>query len=263
MADPVREAARAREVAAFEAWIRKQYDGEVTWERGDDFPSLAPLPQYSGHRDDDEVREDRDERSLWEEWSAWTARAALAALAATDGATGGANDAEGGIPGLDFHPPRDRTPSGYTRVEAYAGRGHLVVMGQPTDEDHSCDAMGCGSTGSHVVARIPLPPASAGEVETARVTFYEAARAYVEAKVEGTPHGCTYLDLKRAHDSLLAAERADRKGGDDDNVRRCEGCNGVAVTTDPDDVPLCRPCAVACCESAAKDRPDARKGAHR
>ena len=186
-----------------------------------------------------------------------------AALAATDGATGGANDAERGIPGLDFQPPRDRTPSGYTRVEAYMGRGHVVVMGQPTDEDHSCDAMGCGSTGSHVVARIPLPPASAGEVETARVTFYEAARAYVEAKVEGTPHGCTYLDLKRAHDSLLAAERADRKGGDDDNVRRCEGCNGVAVTTDPDDVPLCRPCAVACCESAAKDRPDARKGAHR
>ena len=65
------------------------------------------------------------------------------------------------------------------------------------------------------VAPAPAPPASAGEVETARVTFYEAARAYVEAKVEGTPHGCTYLDLKRAHDSLLAAERADRKGGSD------------------------------------------------
>ena len=80
--DPVadlRDAARAQERSAFEAWIRKQYDGEVTWERGDDFPSLAPLPRYSGHRDDDEVREDRDERSLWEEWSAWTARAALSA----------------------------------------------------------------------------------------------------------------------------------------------------------------------------------------
>ena len=62
-----------------------------------------------------------------------------------------------GIPGLDFQPPRDRTPSGYTRVEAYMGRGYVVVMGQPTDESHSCDEMGCGSTGAHVVARVPLP----------------------------------------------------------------------------------------------------------
>jgi len=69
-----------------------------------------------------------------------------------------------GIAGLDFHVPRDRTPSGYTRVEAYMGNGHVVVMGSPSDESHSCDALGCGSTGAHVIARLPLPaPAPASK----------------------------------------------------------------------------------------------------
>ena len=73
------------------------------------------------------------------------------------------------------------------------------------------------AAGASAAAMAPGEPVASesGELQAARVTFYEAARAYVEAKVEGTPHGCTYLDLKRAHDSLLAAERADRKGGSD------------------------------------------------
>lgn len=41
------------------------------------------------------------------------------------------------------------------------------------------------------------------------------------------------------------------------DVRRCEGCNAPAVTADAEDVPLCRPCAKACCESS---RPTAASG---
>lgn len=100
--------------------------------------------------------------------------------------------------------------------------GRLYRKTFPTWEDaegaaqaiHDRDGEGARPTVVPLYTR-PAATGDTGEVQRARAAFYEAARAYVEAKVEGTPHGCTYLDLKRAHDSLLAAERADRKGGDD------------------------------------------------
>lgn len=42
--------------------------------------------------------------------------------------------------------------------------------------------------------------------------------------------------------------------GRDSETRRCEGCNAPAVTADAEDVPLCRPCARACCESSSPSR---------
>lgn len=82
MADPVREVDLTRERAAFEAWIRREYDADVTWEIGDDHPAFAPLPPYGERRDHDEVTAERDARSLWDEWSGWKGRAALARPAA-------------------------------------------------------------------------------------------------------------------------------------------------------------------------------------
>lgn len=85
----------------------------------------------------------------------------------------------------------------------------------------------------------------------------------------GTRRMIVTPDLYAAfRDSFQAAPRAD-DAISDDNVRRCEGCNGVAVTTDPDDVPLCRPCAKACDEpvaesvrdALAKERDEAREAA--
>lgn len=64
----------------------------------------------------------------------------------------------------------------------------------------------------------------------------------------GTRRMIVTPDLYAAfRDAFQPAPRADDAISDDD-VRRCEGCNGVAVTTDPEDVPLCRPCARACDE---------------
>lgn len=59
--------------------------------------------------------------------------------------------------------------------------------------------------------------------------------------------------------AVALADTYRRPPGRDSGTRRCEGCNAPAVTADADDVPLCRPCAVACCESAAKDRPATHK----
>lgn len=64
---------------------------------------------------------------------------------------------------------------------------------------------------------------------------------------------CTYCDNRKWHATPTPPAPADDAIGEDD-VRRCEGCNGVAVTTDPEDVPLCRPCATACDEATAFDR---------
>jgi hypothetical protein len=143
-----------------------------------------------------------------------------------------------GIAGLDFHVPRDRTPSGYTRVEAYMGNGHVVVMGSPIDESHSCDALGCGSTGAHVIARLPLPaPATAVEEARGAVSSLAFARRVLVAtlldhdeivcgdwRIEceldpanlterfafSTPKGETMYDTaEEAVDALLAAEAAD------------------------------------------------------
>jgi len=44
------------------------------------------------------------------------------------------------------------TPPG-TRLSYLTADGVVVVMGAPDDE-HSCDAMGCGSVSDHVVERI-------------------------------------------------------------------------------------------------------------
>jgi hypothetical protein len=43
---------------------------------------------------------------------------------------------------------RHRCPEGYYMVEAFMnGKGRLVIMGEPSEDDpgHNCDEMGCGS----------------------------------------------------------------------------------------------------------------------
>jgi len=52
----------------------------------------------------------------------------------------------------------ENLPDGYEAVEAYANDKEVVVMGTPDsdDESHNCDALGCGSIGSHVIARFSL-----------------------------------------------------------------------------------------------------------
>lgn len=48
-----------------------------------------------------------------------------------------------------------RLPRGWKRIgEAFTDGKEFVVCGWPEEgEDHSCDAMGCGSIGPHVIAR--------------------------------------------------------------------------------------------------------------
>jgi hypothetical protein len=48
-------------------------------------------------------------------------------------------------------------------VDAVIYRGRLYIIGRPPSDDdeetgHNCDAMGCGSAGPHVLARIELTP---------------------------------------------------------------------------------------------------------
>jgi hypothetical protein len=56
---------------------------------------------------------------------------------------------------------KDCVPKGARLVEAYVTAREIIVMGWPSqnddDESHNCDAMGCGSVGSHVIYRVPLP----------------------------------------------------------------------------------------------------------
>ena len=56
---------------------------------------------------------------------------------------------------------KDCVPKGARLVEAYVTAREIIVMGWPDfddpNEDHNCDAMGCGSVGSHVIYRVPLP----------------------------------------------------------------------------------------------------------
>jgi hypothetical protein len=50
---------------------------------------------------------------------------------------------------------KDLIPKGSVLVEAYLTEREIIVMGQPKDDDHNCDAMGCGTL-SHVLYRLPL-----------------------------------------------------------------------------------------------------------
>ncbi len=61
------------------------------------------------------------------------------------------------------HP--DDIPEDYWRINAYTNGHQIVVVGSPPSEEeveedemlmHNCDAMGCNSVGSHVLAYIPL-----------------------------------------------------------------------------------------------------------
>ena len=57
---------------------------------------------------------------------------------------------------------KDCIPKGARLVEAYLTDREIIVMGWPPESDdeetgHNCDAMGCGSVGSHVSYRLPLP----------------------------------------------------------------------------------------------------------
>ena len=57
---------------------------------------------------------------------------------------------------------KDFVPKGAMLVEAYLTEREVIVMGFPPESDdeetgHNCDAMGCGSTGGHVLYRLPLP----------------------------------------------------------------------------------------------------------
>ena len=52
---------------------------------------------------------------------------------------------------------RRRVPMGAERLSAYLYRGQVVIMGDPENEDHNCDAMGCSSV-EHVIRRFEYPP---------------------------------------------------------------------------------------------------------
>ncbi len=53
-------------------------------------------------------------------------------------------------------------PETYWKIDAYTNGYTVVIIGVPPNlpEDnplsHNCDAMGCGSVGPHVIARIPI-----------------------------------------------------------------------------------------------------------
>lgn len=52
--------------------------------------------------------------------------------------------------------PKHCIPKGARLIEAYLTNRQIVVLGQPAeDDDHNCDAMGCGSI-SHVLHRFDL-----------------------------------------------------------------------------------------------------------
>lgn len=55
-------------------------------------------------------------------------------------------------------------PKGAKLIEAYETAREFVIMGwpEPDDENHNCDAMGCGTL-SHVVARFPKDIAELGK----------------------------------------------------------------------------------------------------
>ena len=52
---------------------------------------------------------------------------------------------------------KDLIPKGSVLVEAYLTEHEIIVMGSPEedDEDHNCDALGCGTL-QHVLHRLPL-----------------------------------------------------------------------------------------------------------
>ena len=52
--------------------------------------------------------------------------------------------------------PEMRVPESYRAVEAFMSADEVVVLDDvdSDDETHSCDAMGCGSLGNHVVERL-------------------------------------------------------------------------------------------------------------
>lgn len=56
----------------------------------------------------------------------------------------------------------DGIPFDYWKIEAYTNGHQIVVVGDPPadPEDemlmHSCDEMGCGSVGPHVIAYVPI-----------------------------------------------------------------------------------------------------------
>ena len=65
--------------------------------------------------------------------------------------------------------PVVKIPAGHRAVEAYMSDTEIVVLGhvESDDETHSCDAMGCGSLGAHVVERLIRNARPASRVEEA------------------------------------------------------------------------------------------------
>lgn len=65
--------------------------------------------------------------------------------------------------------PKRCIPKGAVLVEAYMTEREVIIMGDPPDGDdlsedaHNCDAMGCGSVGSHVLYRFKRPDAKVKE----------------------------------------------------------------------------------------------------
>ncbi len=61
----------------------------------------------------------------------------------------------------------DYTPEGFWEIKAFTNGYQIVVLGSPPDAEdldipeddsrnHSCDQVGCGSVGDHVLCRIPI-----------------------------------------------------------------------------------------------------------
>jgi hypothetical protein len=69
----------------------------------------------------------------------------------------------------------DRLPDGEKQIDAtvYLHDSEIVVLGYPSDldqpeEQHSCDLLGCGSIGPHVLARVGLELCGPEQLEAAQ-----------------------------------------------------------------------------------------------
>lgn len=116
-----------------------------------------------------------------------------------------------------------------TRVQLCVDPWHAA----PTPPAPRCPK--CDGTGLHILADVP------GEGQIV------AGRCPKGCPTPPAPADARPMVVGGAFVKFDRPAPADDAVGEDD-VRRCEGCNGVAVTTDPEDVPLCRPCAKACDE---------------
>lgn len=74
----------------------------------------------------------------------------------------------------------DGTPEG-TDV-CYLRRGCVYIMGLPKEAEHSCDEMGCGSVGDHVLQIIDVALIAAQTAELERLRVFVTKMREVDAQ---------------------------------------------------------------------------------